>query len=68
QRRRYYRGNVDSRSHLEREEENIRRRQEHRSRLPEEQKIREMDELRDCTFRPCLVKKLSSSPTTPRQP
>lgn len=30
--------------------------------------MRELDELRGCTFRPCLVKKLSSSPTTPRQP
>ncbi|CAJ1358884.1 unnamed protein product, partial [Effrenium voratum] len=68
QRRRYYRGNVDGRSHLEREEENLRRRQEHQMRCLEEQRMKELDELRGCTFRPNLVKKLNSSPTTPRRP
>ncbi|CAJ1448360.1 unnamed protein product, partial [Effrenium voratum] len=46
QRRRYYRGNVDGRSHLEREEENLRRRQEHQMRCLEEQRMKELDEHR----------------------
>ncbi|CAK9075922.1 unnamed protein product [Durusdinium trenchii] len=66
QRRRYYRGRAVENSHLEREEENLRRRQEHQARSLQEQRMRELDELRGCTFRPCLVKKLNSSPTTPR--
>jgi len=61
QRRRYYRGNEDTRTHLEREDEIIRRRQEKTARLGEEQRMKDLDELKNCTFRPCLVKKLGVS-------
>eukprot|EP00931_Biecheleriopsis_adriatica_P017315 TRINITY_DN12456_c0_g1_i2.p1 TRINITY_DN12456_c0_g1~~TRINITY_DN12456_c0_g1_i2.p1 ORF type:complete len:905 (-),score=128.08 TRINITY_DN12456_c0_g1_i2:83-2497(-) len=73
ERRKYYKGNGDNRSHLEREQEILRRRQEKAARLEEERREKEIEELRACTFRPCLVKKLSglnsqggSRPQSPR--
>ncbi|CAK0849173.1 unnamed protein product [Prorocentrum cordatum] len=50
-RRQLYR-QKDTRSHLEREEEILRRKAEHRGRAEERALLREIDEMRECTFRP----------------
>lgn len=54
--RRLYR-TKDSRTHLEREQEHLRRKREKQARNQRLQHRREMDELRECTFRPDLSKK-----------
>lgn len=55
QRRRFYRAS-DRRTHLEREEEVIRRRKETQQKNEAEQRAREEAELTECTFKPSLHK------------
>lgn len=56
-RRKFFRGQQDPRSHLEREEDILRRRREKMLRLEEELRSREEAELSQCTFKPALVKR-----------
>lgn len=53
-RQKYYRGAMDSRSHLEREAEIIRRRKETAGKKADVVREREQQELRECTFKPTL--------------
>mmetsp|Transcript_78485 Transcript_78485/g.212328 ORF Transcript_78485/g.212328 Transcript_78485/m.212328 type:complete len:915 (+) Transcript_78485:3-2747(+) len=57
-RRRFYK-TKDKRSHLEREQDAIRKKKENREAKEAEQRAREEQELRECTFKPSLVKKLN---------
>jgi len=57
QRRRLFRPK-DKRTHLEREEDAVRRRREVEEKKRAEQEVREERELRLCTFKPSLLKKL----------
>jgi hypothetical protein len=56
QRRKIYHGQQDHRTHLEREEEAMRKKEEKRKHMEEEARKREEAELAECTFRPSLHK------------
>jgi len=68
ERARFYRGSKDTRSHLEREEELLQKREEWDAKKEAEEKARKQAELQACTFRPDLKKSRARSPGGCRSP